>query len=685
MAGISSLGVGSGLDIRGLVDQLVSAERAPVQNRLDRREARLQTELSSFGSLKSALNEFRGTVDALSDASDFRVMRASSGNTDAIGVSASDTARAQALDVQVNSLAQAQSVASGGFGSTTDAVGSGTLTFRFGTVTTDADGAATGFTVNGERPVASVEIPAGANTLEAVRDAVNDAGIGVRASIINDGSAERLVFSAEDSGAANGFVVEVADADGNDTDAAGLSQLAFNTAASQATRSRAGADAELVVDGLAVTRASNTVDDLVEGLTLTLKDTTATAVRLDVSQDTGAVKDKIQGFVDGFNGLQDQIAQIAGFDADSGQGGVLQGDATVRTLNSTLRRQITDSLQVLEGRAVRSLADLGITTDSEGRLAIDSASLDDALANNFDEVGALFGVNGIAEGTGFRFESSRSETLAGDYAVNVSQLAERAAVQGSAIAAPSELAPLTIGAGNDTLSLTVDGIASGEISLTQGDYTSGASLAAELQSRINGSAALQDAGASVAVSFDEAAGRFSITSQRFGSESEVRVNTVDTTTAATLGLDTSLADSGVDVAGTVGGVEGEGFGRFLTPQSGDPSGLKLEITSQSTGDLGSVTFSRGISDGLLATLDGYLDSDGLLDATTDGLTGRIEDIGEARADLADRLQRIEARFVAQFSAMDALVGQLQSTQQFLTGQLANLDNLSRQIGNRGGS
>lgn len=678
MAGISSLGVGSGLDIRGLVDQLVAAERAPVQNRLDRREARLQAELSSFGSLKSALNEFRGTVDALSDASDFRVMRASSGNSDAIGVSASDTARAQALDVQVNSLAQAQSVASGGFGSTTDAVGSGTLTFRFGTVTTDAGGAATDFTVNGERPVASVEIPAGANTLEAVRNAVNDAGIGVRASIINDGSAERLVFSAEDSGAANGFVVEVTDDDGNDTDAAGLSQLAFNTAASNATRSRAGADAELVVDGLTVTRASNTVDDLVEGLTLTLKDTTATAVRLDVSQDTGAVKDKIQGFVDGFNALQDQIAQIAGFNADSGQGGVLQGDATVRTLNSTLRRQITDSLQVLEGRAVRSLADLGITTDSEGRLAIDSASLDDALANHFDEVGALFGVNGIVEGTGFRFESSRSETLAGDYAVNVSQLAERAAVQGSAITAPSVLSPLTIGADNDTLSLTVDGIASGEISLTQGDYTSGASLAAELQSRINGSQALQDAGASVAVSFDEAAGRFSITSQRFGSESEVRVNTVDTTTAATLGLDTSLADSGVDVAGSVGGVAGEGFGRFLTPQSGDPSGLKLEITGQSTGALGSVTFSRGISDGLLATLDGYLDSDGLLDATTDGLTGRIEDIGEARADLADRLQRIERRFVSQFSAMDALVGQLQSTQQFLTGQLANLDALSRQ-------
>lgn len=678
MAGISSLGVGSGLDIRGLVDQLVAAERAPVQNRLDRREARLQAELSSFGSLKSALNGFRGTVDALSDASDFRVMRASSGNSDAIGVSAADTAQAQSLDVQVNSLAQAQSVASGGFASPADAVGSGTLTFRFGTVTTDAGGAATGFTVNGERPVASVEIPAAANSLEAVRDAVNDAGIGVRASIINDGSAERLIFSAEDSGASNGFVVEVADDDGNDTDAVGLSQLAFNTAASHASRSRAGTDAELVVDGLTVTRASNTVSDLVEGLTLTLQDTTTTAARVEVSQDTGAVKGKIQGFVDGFNALQDQIEQIAGFDAASGQGGVLQGDATVRTLNSTLRRQITDSLQVLEGRAVRSLADLGITTNSEGRLAIDSASLDDALANHFDEVGALFGVNGIAEGTGFRFESSRSETVAGDYAVNVSQLAERAAVRGGAIAPPTELSPLTIGADNDTLSLTVDGIASGEVSLTHGDYASGASLAAELQSRINGAQALRDAGASVAVSFDEAAGRFSITSQRFGGESEVAVSAVDTTTAASLGLDASLTDTGLDVAGSVGGIAGEGFGRFLTPQSGQPSGLKLEITGQSTGALGSVTFSRGISDGLLATLDGYLDSDGLLDARTEGLNGRIEDIGQARADLADRLARIERRYIDQFSAMDALVGQLQSTQQFLSGQLASLEALSRQ-------
>ena len=676
---ISSLGVGSGIDIRGLVDQLVAAERAPVQNRLDRKETQLQAELSAMGSLKGALNDFRTKVQSLSAASDFRVMKASSSKSDAVSVSASSAAHAGRYDVDVNTLATSQSLASQSFSSPADSVASGgKLTFRFGAVTTDGGGQVTGFNQNADRAVEVVDIPATGTSLTAIRDAVNEAEIGVQASIINDGSGERLVFQAQDAGAANGFVVEVDDDDGNDTDSAGLSQLAFNASAAHQAHTREAQDAELTVNGLSVSRSSNVIDDLVEGVTFTLNETTAAAAEVTVASDVSAVRKKIEGFVDGFNALQDQIEQIAGYDAETKQSGVLQGNAAVRTINSNLRQLVTERLDVLGERDVRALVDLGITTNRNGRLEIDSARLDEALADNFDEVGALFGVTGLVDGGGLRYESSRSATTAGEYAVAISQLAEPASVTSTRDLSPSQATPFTIDADNDALTLTVDGVTSDAITLTHGNYSSGAALAAELQARINGDDNFQSEGVSVEVGFS--GNRLVITSSRYGSESQVDIASVDNTTSSTLGLNTTLNDTGVDVAGTIGGAAAEGFGRYLTAQSGSPEGLKLEITGSQTGNLGSVTFSRGITDALEDALDSYLKSDSVLASTTDRLESRIDGIGEDRLRLAQRLSRIEERYVSQFSAMDALVAELNQTGDFLGTQLAALENLSASAG-----
>lgn len=672
MAGISSLGIGSGIDIRSLVDQLVAAERQPVASRLDRREAQYQAQLSAFGALKSALNDFRTSAEGLSDASDFRVMQASSSNEDAITVSASAAADPARYDVQVKGLAAAQSLASGAYASETAVIGGGTLTFRFGTVETDASGDVSSFTQNAERGVATVEIDPNAS-LAAVRDAVNDADIGVRASILNDGSGERLVFSANDSGAANGFVVEVEADTGSD-----LGQLAFNTTASNLTRSRAGEDAELVVDGLAITRPSNEISDLIDGVTLTLKETTETAASLQISQDTAAVRGRIESFVESFNTLQQQISRIAGYDAEAEVGGILQGNAAVRSIQSTLRRLVTTPVDVLQNRAVRSLADLGITTTSEGTLEIDDDALDEALENSFEEVGALFGVTGLVDGDGFRYESSRDATEPGTYAVSVSALATRGAVAGDTALNPSASSPLTIAAGNE-LQLSIDGTETAVLSLTAGDYESRAELAAEIQARINGDDALREAGIEVSVGFD-AGGALTITSTRYGSESSVEITRIDADTGTALGLTAGDRGEGTDVVGTINGAEAEGFGRYLTAQGGPAEGLKLEITGEVTGDLGSVTFSRGITDSLVKALDGYLGTDGLLAASTDGLEASIEDIAGERRDLARRIEQVEARYVAQFTQMDILVAQLNQTSSFLATQLSGLEALAERAG-----
>ncbi|EAR20644.1 flagellar filament capping protein FliD [Nitrococcus mobilis] len=682
MAGISSLGIGSGLDIGGLVDKLVAAEQAPVQNRLNRREAQVQAELSAYGNLKSALSGFQDKVQGLSQASDFRVLKATSSNSEAVAVSASSAATVGRLDLEVNQLAQSQAVASAAFATSATPVGSGTLTLRFGTVTTDVDGAVNGFKQNPDKAVATIDIPAAVNSLAGIRDAINNADAGVSASIINDGVGERLIFNTTDTGATNGFVIEVADDDGNNTDAAGLSQLAFNTSATQSQQARAGQDAQLIVNGLAVSRASNQITDLIEGLTLSVQATTTSAARIDVTQDTDTVKEKIQGFVDAFNQLRQQISQLTSFDAEKKQGGVLQGDATVRGIDSRLFRLTTSEIPGLSGRAIRSLADLGITTASDGTLAIDDAKLSGALEAHFDEVGALFGIGGLADGSGFRYVGNTDATRAGEYAVAVTRLAQQASIQGAGIAPPTSEAPLVIDASNDTLQLTVNGVTSESIQLTHGSYTSGSDAAAELQARINGDANLKEAGARVSVAFSGDA--FLIASSRYGSESTVTLNSVATNTPSSLGFSSGQTGTGADVEGTIDGAAALGSGRLLAAQEGRADGLKIEITGQSTGPLGTLTFTRGLSDQIDTTLGVYLNGDGLLDSLTESLSERIDAIGEDRDQLAARMEQVRQRYLNQFNAMDALVAQLNTTASFLDNQLPGLERLAQSGGTSGG-
>lgn len=678
MAGVSSLGIGSGIDIGSLVDKLVAAEQTPAQNRLDSQEAQVQAKLSAYGSLKSALSSFQTQVQGLSQAADFRVLQATSSNPDAVSVTTSDAAAAGSFDLDVSQLAQSQAVASAAFATTATTVGSGTLTLRFGTVTTDEGGTVTGFTPNPDKAAATVNILAGANTLEGIRDAINNADAGVSASIVNDGVGERLIFNATDTGAANAFVIEVADADGNDTDASGLSQLAFNSAATLSQQTRSGKDAELVVNGLAVTRPNNEITDLIGGLTLSLTSTTTSAARIAVTQDTGTVKQKIQDFVTAFNQLQQQINQVAGYDADKKQGGILQGNATVRGIEAHLSRLTTSEVPALNGQAIRSLADLGITTARDGTLELDDAKLNDALDQHFDQVGALFGIGGLVGGSGFRYAGSTDSTQAGDYAVDVTGLAQQASIQGAAITAPTPSSPLIIDAGNDTLQLTVDGVASGSIRLTQGSYTSGADLAAELQARINGDANLKEAGAAVSVAFS--GGALVITSSRYGSESTLAIDSVATNMTSSLGLSSGQAGTGADVQGTIDGAAAAGSGRFLTAQGGAADGLQVEVTAGATGNLGTLTFSRGLTDQLNKTLETYLNSNGLFDSLTSSLKDQVDDIGEDRDRLAARMAQVRQRYLDQFNAMDVLVAQLNSTAGFLSNQLPGLEKLAQSAG-----
>ncbi len=665
MASITSAGIGSGLDVNGLVQQLVAAERAPVENRLNRREALYQAELSAYGTVKSVLSSFQTTMANLASVAEFNKLKTTSSDTTILEASASSSAATGTYSVEISTLAKAQTLASDAFADTTTEIGTGTLTFQFGTYDSGT------FTANADKAVQTVDIGATDGSLSGIRDAVNNADIGVTASIINDGSGYRLVFNSEDSGADNSLKITVSDStDSSDTDDAGLSQLAYDPTATAGTGKNltetvTAQDASFSVNGIDITQSTNTVTGVIEGVTLNLKDVTSgSPVTVKVAQDTGAITKSVESFVSSYNGLKTTLKGLSSYNAETGQGAILQGDSIIRSISSQISTILTSAVSGLSG-SYRSLADIGITTQSDGTLALNSSKLQDAISDDSSIIGKLFAAAGTPDDALVDFVSATDDTQVGEYAVNITQLATRGSYTGAADSG----FPLTINADNNTFVIKVDGTQSATIALTQQSYTTGAELAAEIQSQINGDSNLQDIGASVTVTYDT--DHFEITSDAYGSDSSVEIVSVDTTTAATIGLSAGAGTDGVDVAGTIGGVAATGTGQTLEG-AGDAAGLKITITGGTTGDRGNIVFSRGIADQLNTVLEGYVGSDSLLDARTDGLNNRIDDINEQRERLDRRIAAIEARYIQQFTALDTLLGQLQSTSNYLAQQLAAL-------------
>lgn len=670
---VGAAGIGSGLDIDGLVNRLVKAQRAPVEKRLLQRDTRLTSQLSAFGALQSALSRLRSSVEALADPNTFSQRSAQSGDTEAVSVKAGAAAALGEFKVSVSGLATAQSLASGRFDKPTDKVGEGKLTIRFGTPrVTSPEGApqrVEDFSVNPDRSTASLTIDRRNNTLQGVRDAVNKADIGVSAAIVKAGKGFRLLLSARQTGAANAVEITVSDKDGNDTDARGLSRLAFNTRAGNLSQTAEGRDARFSVDGLALTSARNTVENVVDGVDLTLRKTTESPVAISVGNNAAAVRSAVEGFVKAFNSFARSADRLTAYDAKSKKAGALQGDFAARSIINRVRSALGRAAEGASG-PLRTLAELGITTQADGALAIKKSRLDAVLKDNFDDVAAVFARVGATTDPDIRFERSSEAARAGRFALEVTRLATRGRLEGAAIRAPSAGAPLVIDERNDALRISVNGAASGEIALTRGAYNSGADLAAELQARINGDQALARAGVAVKVEFT-ADNRLRITSDRFGSSSTIEIDALDPGVPATLGLSVGAGSAGRDVAGKIGGAAATGRGQTLSAAAGSSAeGVVLKVSGGALGARGVLNVSTGVAVGLNGVLDGLLNSQGLIDLRTDGIQSGAERLREDRADLDRRMEALEARLRADFNALDTLLARLRSTSDFLRTQLA---------------
>jgi flagellar hook-associated protein 2 len=678
---ISSIGVGSGLDVNGIIAQLMTLERRPLIA-LGQKEAGLQSRLSAYGLLKGAVSSFQSAMREFSSLSRFQGIRANSADGTIYTASASSIALPGTYAVEVKQLAQAQKLASKSFQNTTDTVGTGSLTIQFGTWSGGV------FTANAAKAAQTVTIGAAQGSLGGIRDAINAAKAGVTATIVNDGSGYKLVLSSNDTGAANGLKITVSDgSDASNTDNAGLSQLAYDPAGSAGNGKNlaetvAAQNALLKVDGIDnISKASNTVSDVIQGVTLNLLKPGAPGVSttLTVSRDTASVKSAVEGFVKAHNDLNKVVRDLTAYNAETRQGAVLQGDSSTRTIANQIRQVLASSLTGLTGSHT-ALWQIGVSLQTDGALALDGARLQAALDNSFGEIAGLFANLGKPSDSLVSYTSATDKTRPGSYALAVTQLASRGYLNGAGTAALADsVTPGTfnsafvVDANNDTLALKIDGVSSGTVTLAQGSYATAAALTAEIQSRINGDSALKAAGVTVSVTFDSANDRLVFTSDRYGSVSTLEVTSVDTATAATLGVSTGSGTAGVDAAGTLNGVAASGSGRYLTGASGnDVEGLKVEILGGSTGDRGTVGYSQGYAYRLDKLMTQLLASGGPIESRTTGLNSSIQDIDKRREALETRLELTEQRLRAQFTALDSLVAQLRSTGDYLSRQLASL-------------
>jgi flagellar hook-associated protein 2 len=377
MATISSPGIGSGLDVQGIVRQLVALERAPLQQ-LQTQASSFQTKLSTYGTIKSQVAAMGEAAAKLSNNSGWNAVTSTSSNTAAIGVTAAADTPATSFTMEVSQLAKAQSTASTAV-PTGSGVGDGSLTIELG------QWAGTSFTA-GTATAVNVTISE-TDTLSAIASKINDAGAGVSATVLLDASGERLLLRSSETGEVNGFRITAADADGNNTDSNGLSSLAFDAGnAAGQTLSQSGQNALATVNNVPISSASSQLTDTLPGMTIQLQQITALPVEINVSTDTEAIKKNVQAFVDSYNTLSSTLANATRYDAATKTAGALQGDTTAVGLQNALHGMMRS---VTSSSPFERLSDIGIEMKTGGQLEINQAKFDSALSN-LDGLKSLF-------------------------------------------------------------------------------------------------------------------------------------------------------------------------------------------------------------------------------------------------------------------------------------------------------
>jgi flagellar hook-associated protein 2 len=661
--GLSSAGIGSGLDVTSIIQQLMTAEQKPLDN-LNTKKTDYQSKLSAFGTIKSSLSTFQTTLQTLSDTNKIQAVTATSADTSILSATGTTNAVPSSYSIEVTQLAQAQKLATVGQSSPNTAIGSGTLNFDFGTITgTTSNGKYQNASfVNNGLGSKSITIDSSNNTLSGIRDAINAANIGVTATIVNDGGSSpyRLTLSNSQTGETQSMKISVT---GDPALSSLLSHNPADNSGQALTETVKAQNAKLNVDGIAVTKTSNIVNDVLPGVTLTLKKTNiGSPTALSVARDTQTLSTNLQSLVDNYNKLNTSLKTMSSYDLATKKGAVLYGESSLRSIQTQMRSIITSTLPDGTGKLTR-LNQVGIQIQKDGSLTLDKTKLQNAIDTNFNQIAKLFAATGNSTDSLVSYSSSTSKTKTGSYALNISQLASQGSFTGQAPAGLN----ITAGA-NDSLNVTLDGL-NAMVLISPGSYASASALAAEIQSKINGNKTFSDPGSAVTVTA-ASDGSISLVSGRYGSSSNISMsgNAVNDLFGGT-----STATTGISLIGTINGQPAISAGQTLTGAIGDNSeGLAIKVLGGGLGDRGKINYTQGFAYQLNQLANGFIGDNGLITTRTDGINSSIKKVGDDILRMQDRLSKLQKHYQTEFTALDTTMSKMNSTTNYLTQQLSAL-------------
>ena len=772
MPGTQSIaGINSGLDTNAIVEAMIEFGRANAYV-LEAQQAEKGNIITALKALEAKMLGLKAQLSQLNRTATFEKTSVTVSDSDYLSATGSGKVGLGQYDIQILSLARNHQIAGRGVDSQDESImGVGTIDIQFGT------GA-----------VRSITIDNTSNSLIGIKNAINDADIGVTATIINDGSdtnAYRLVLSGDLTGRENSIEITSNLIGGTDlnfetssfdspektltaagsssiislggsaaftgaehktytftvqgsgeqtigsgtitidwTDGTNSGSIEVDAASTEVELTGAGADglwldfgAGILTAGdefevstftpilqeasdakvsmgsaggtgspITVTSSSNTITDLIAGVTLILKKETdpGDSVGIEAKPDTAGIRSKIESFISSYNAVVEFIDDQNDYDPDTGRTGVLFTDSSVWMMQRSLRSIVGRAVPGLEGE-FNQLYAIGIRTNASGKLVVtDGSKLNAALENNIDEVVRLFAPSGDSTNPLIEFVAAEPETQTGySYMVDITQIAEKGTYVGTGVTDPVTTG-ITITSANDELRLKVDGVGSGTLRLTHATYNSSDALVTEIQKQMDEDSVLAGLGAIVAwVDNGDGTGYLKFTSDTYGSKStiDVEISNLSNPAASTLGLANGTATAGKDVAGTINGEIAEGNGQFLTGAEGNEytDGLQLKISLTSVhlvdGAEGFVSPTKGIA----AQANDLLTS---LTRAVDGTFARQISIYEGQAEvLADRISDIDERLairrdtlLMQFFEMETALGQLNAQRDFLDRQLAGLNN-----------
>lgn len=667
--GLTVGGLGSGLDTEGMITKLMAIEAAPL-TQLQSKQVKASTQISAWGTVKSAVAAFQTATQAMQSATAFNSLKGTSSDETVASVATTSQSKAGSASIAVTQLAQAgKTMLAGTFtaGQTINSLATAsTITLQFGTIT-GASGPTATFTPDSSVTAKVINIRANATLEQAVED-INKAAVGVTARTVSTPAGLKVVVESLSTGGKTDMRINTGTGILNSgSNAFGVVPTSVGAVGTDLVHAQ---DAQYTIDDVPISSKTNTITDALSGSTITLKGVSAAGKKanLTVATDTSGVKTQLEAFVKAYNDLDTTLRSLSAYGVSPGKGqapvggGALSGDSTIRAIQIEMRAMFNQAIPGAP-KGYSSMVDIGVTFAKDGKLSLDSSKLSTALTNNPDGVRQLLMGRAQFSQSGFTAINSNSLTKSGTSTIEVTSVPTKAKLVGGAVAAtfPANLT------GANVLKLSIDGtLVTANLATS---YGSAAAMAAGMQTAINTSL---PATRQVTVAYNS--GKFEITSGKTGNTSKVEVLS-GTTLSPSFGLTVGSTASGTALAGKIGGVAALADDSSMTligATGSGVSGLKIRVDTPTLGSRGSVSFARGFAYNLGDTLSRVLSLNGPIETRKSSLNSDISRIDDQVDRLNDKLVRMETTLRKQFTAMDSTVGKYNQLSTYLASQLKAL-------------